>query len=57
MREHLPDVYELLARIVADFQRVYGDWLPADARHSELGPDDFLADVAREAPAQRPGKS
>lgn len=41
-----------LARIVADFRRVYGGWLPADALQSELGGGDFLADVAREAPAR-----
>ena len=48
-RGHYDDVP--LARIVADFRRVYGDWLTADALQSGLGEGDFLADVAREAQA------
>jgi len=45
-----------LAQIVADFRRVYPGWLQDGASvHSELAQGDFLADVAREAPA--PGLS
>ena len=40
-----------LARIVADFHRVYGNWLPAGSLRSDLVQDDFLADVARETGA------
>lgn len=41
-----------LARIVADFRRVYPGWLQGGASlHSELAQGDFLADVAREVPA------
>ena len=40
-----------LVRIVADFHRVYGNWLPAGSLRSDLVQDDFLADVARETGA------
>ena len=41
-----------LAQIEADFRRVYAGWLPDGASvRSELAQGDFLADVAREAPA------
>ena len=41
-----------LVRIVADFHRVYGNWLPAGSLRSDLVQDDFLADVARETGAR-----
>ena len=40
-----------LVRIVADFHRVYGNWLPAGSLRSDLVQDDFLADVTRETGA------
>ena len=40
-----------LVRIVADFHRVYGNWLPAGSLRSDLVQGDFLADVARETGA------
>jgi transglutaminase-like putative cysteine protease len=43
-----------LAQIVATFREVYGAWLPEGAQTSALQQGDFLADVAREAPADAP---
>jgi transglutaminase-like putative cysteine protease len=37
-----------LARIAADFQRLYTGWMPGTELHSRLEQSDFEADVARE---------
>ena len=42
-----------LARVVADFHALYGDWLPGSELHSRLEQSDFLADVARETGVAR----
>ncbi len=39
-----------LAKIVADFERLYPAWMP---RQAQMAQQDFLADVAREAPLPR----
>ncbi|MDR1968214.1 MAG: transglutaminase family protein [Burkholderiaceae bacterium] len=40
-----------LARITADFQRLYANWMPGAELHSRLGQADFETDVARETAA------
>lgn len=46
-----------LPQIVADFQKIYGNWLGDDtALHSQLGQSDFLDDVAQETTAKPPAR-